>query len=81
MISAGQAPSVDAWLFRSGADGDPDATPPERRSSARPAGCARRTHEFSLDEAPTAHEHFDARDEGRTKVVLHPNAHGNGHKR
>lgn len=34
-----------------------------------------------LDEAPAAYEHFDARDEGWTKVVLHPNGHGNGHKR
>ena len=39
------------------------------------------SHELSLDEAPTAYEHFDARDEGWTKVVLHPNGHGNGHKR
>lgn len=38
------------------------------------------SHELSLDEAPTAYEHFDARDEGWTKVVLHPNGHGNGHK-
>ncbi|KOV81304.1 hypothetical protein ADL01_11170 [Streptomyces sp. NRRL WC-3618] len=37
-------------------------------------------HELSLDEAPTSYEHFDARDEGWTKVVLHPNGHGNGHK-
>ncbi len=34
------------------------------------------SHELSLDEAPTAYEHFDARDEGWTKVVLHPNGHG-----
>ncbi|MEU2494303.1 hypothetical protein [Streptomyces sp. NPDC007883] len=32
-------------------------------------------------EAPTAYAHFDARDEGWTKVVLHPNGHGNAHKR
>ncbi|MFG3079022.1 glutathione-independent formaldehyde dehydrogenase [Streptomyces sp. NPDC048225] len=38
------------------------------------------SHELKLDEAPTAYEHFDARDEGWTKVVLHPNGHGNGHK-
>ncbi|GAA3117819.1 hypothetical protein GCM10010521_01880 [Streptomyces rameus] len=31
------------------------------------------SHELNLDEAPTAYEHFDARDEGWTKVVLHPN--------
>ena len=39
------------------------------------------SHELSLDEAPTAYEHFDARDEGWTKVVLHPDGQGNGHKR
>lgn len=39
------------------------------------------SHELSLDEAPTAYEHFDARHEGWTKVVLHPDGHGNGHKR
>ncbi|MFF9113702.1 aldehyde dehydrogenase, partial [Streptomyces sp. NPDC014805] len=38
------------------------------------------SHELGLDEAPTAYEHFDARDEGWTKVVLHPDGHGNGHK-
>ncbi|PPS91027.1 alcohol dehydrogenase catalytic domain-containing protein [Streptomyces sp. MH60] len=38
------------------------------------------SHEFSLDEAPTAYEHFDARDEGWTQEVLHPDGHGNGHK-
>lgn len=31
------------------------------------------SHELSLDEAPSAYEHFDARDDGWTKVVLHPN--------
>jgi glutathione-independent formaldehyde dehydrogenase len=30
------------------------------------------SHELSLDEAPEAYKHFDARDEGWTKVVLHP---------
>ncbi len=35
------------------------------------------SHELSLDEAPTAYEHFDARDKGWTKVVLKPIAvHG-----
>lgn len=32
------------------------------------------SHELSLEEAPQAYEHFDARDEGWTKVVLHPDA-------
>jgi threonine dehydrogenase-like Zn-dependent dehydrogenase len=32
------------------------------------------SHELSLDEAPTAYEHFDARDKGWTKVVLKPMA-------
>lgn len=39
------------------------------------------SHELRLDEAPAAYEHFDARDEGWIKVVLHPNGHGNGHNR
>jgi glutathione-independent formaldehyde dehydrogenase len=32
------------------------------------------SHELPLDEAPTAYKHFDQRDKGWTKVVLHPNA-------
>jgi threonine dehydrogenase-like Zn-dependent dehydrogenase len=32
------------------------------------------SHELSLDEAPEAYKHFDNRDKGWTKVVLHPNA-------
>ncbi len=39
------------------------------------------SHELSLDDATTAYEHFDARDEGWTKVVRHPDGHSNGHKR
>ncbi len=39
------------------------------------------SHELGLDEAPAAYEHFDARDDGWTKVVLHPDGYGNGHKR
>ncbi len=30
------------------------------------------SHELPLDEAPNAYEHFDARDNGWTKVVLKP---------
>ena len=30
------------------------------------------SHELSLDEAPAAYKHFDARDDGWTKVVLRP---------
>ena len=30
------------------------------------------SHELPLDRAPEAYEHFDKRDEGWTKVVLHP---------
>jgi glutathione-independent formaldehyde dehydrogenase len=30
------------------------------------------SHELPLDEAPNAYEHFDARDDGWTKVVLKP---------
>jgi glutathione-independent formaldehyde dehydrogenase len=32
------------------------------------------SHELPLTEAPTAYKHFDNRDEGWTKVILHPNA-------
>jgi len=31
------------------------------------------SHSLSLDEGPEAYQHFDSRDEGWTKVVLHPN--------
>lgn len=30
------------------------------------------SHELALDEAPEAYRHFDARDNGWTKVILHP---------
>jgi threonine dehydrogenase-like Zn-dependent dehydrogenase len=30
------------------------------------------SHELSLDEAPSAYEHFDKRDKGWTKVILKP---------
>jgi threonine dehydrogenase-like Zn-dependent dehydrogenase len=30
------------------------------------------SHEIALDEAPDAYEHFDCRENGWTKVVLHP---------
>jgi glutathione-independent formaldehyde dehydrogenase len=33
------------------------------------------SHELPLEEAPSAYEHFDNRDEGWTKVVLHPDGH------
>ena len=32
------------------------------------------SHELSLDEAPEAYRHFDNRDEGWTKILLHPAA-------
>ncbi len=32
------------------------------------------SHELPLEEAPDAYKHFDNRDEGWTKVVLHPMA-------
>lgn len=32
------------------------------------------SHELDLSEAPSAYEHFDARDDGWTKIVLHPNS-------
>lgn len=31
------------------------------------------SHELGLEEAPDAYRHFDNREEGWTKVVLHPN--------
>ncbi|GIH22253.1 aldehyde dehydrogenase [Acrocarpospora phusangensis] len=33
------------------------------------------SHELPLAQAPEGYEHFDARDEGWTKVVLHPDGH------
>ena len=30
------------------------------------------SHELSLDEAPDAYSHFDKREDGWTKVLLHP---------
>ncbi len=36
------------------------------------------SHELPLDRAPEAYEHFDKRDDGWTKVVLHPDAAGTG---
>ncbi len=32
------------------------------------------SHELSLDSAPTAYRKFDAREDGWTKVLLHPAA-------
>ncbi len=32
------------------------------------------SHELPLEEAPNAYKHFDNRDKGWTKVILHPNA-------
>ena len=34
------------------------------------------SHELSLEEAPEAYKHFDAREQGWTKVILHPAGHG-----
>ena len=36
------------------------------------------SHELPLDRAPEAYEHFDKRDDGWTKVVLHPATGGGG---
>ena len=36
------------------------------------------SHELPLDEAPEGYEHFDNRDDGWTKVVLHPDAVSTG---
>jgi glutathione-independent formaldehyde dehydrogenase len=33
------------------------------------------SHHLSLDDGPDAYAHFDARDDGWTKVVLHPDGH------
>jgi threonine dehydrogenase-like Zn-dependent dehydrogenase len=33
------------------------------------------SHELPLEQAPEGYRHFDAREEGWTKVVLHPNGH------
>lgn len=34
------------------------------------------SHELPLEEAPTGYEHFDARDNGWTKVILKPGMQG-----
>jgi len=50
-------------------------------SRARPSWIV--SHELALDEGPDAYEHFDKRENGWTKVTLHPSlAHhnGNGHR-
>jgi len=39
------------------------------------------SHELALDEAPAAYKHFDARDKGWTKVILHPAGIAKGAKR
>jgi threonine dehydrogenase-like Zn-dependent dehydrogenase len=39
------------------------------------------SHEIGLDEAPDAYKHFDAREEGWTKVVLHPAMQGKAFRR
>lgn len=38
------------------------------------------SHELSLEDAPDAYKHFDARDEGWTKVVLKPEMMSTGKK-
>jgi glutathione-independent formaldehyde dehydrogenase len=32
------------------------------------------SHEIPLEEAPDAYRHFDNREEGWTKVIMHPQA-------
>jgi glutathione-independent formaldehyde dehydrogenase len=32
------------------------------------------SHEIELDDAPAAYKHFDNRDKGWTKVIMHPKA-------
>lgn len=39
------------------------------------------SHELALDEAPDAYNHFDAREDGWTKVILHPAAGRKGQTR
>ena len=39
------------------------------------------SHELALDEAPDAYKHFDARDKGWTKVILHPGMRRRGDAR
>lgn len=36
------------------------------------------SHELSLEEAPDAYAHFDSREDGWTKVILHPAGHRQG---
>jgi threonine dehydrogenase-like Zn-dependent dehydrogenase len=39
------------------------------------------SHQISLAEAPDAYDHFDAREEGWTKVILKPGMHQHAHAR
>ena len=39
------------------------------------------SHELALDEAPEAYKHFDERDKGWTKVILHPDGAASKTKR
>ena len=39
------------------------------------------SHELALDEAPDAYKHFDERDKGWTKVILHPAGQKNSSQR
>jgi len=76
MTSIASHPAVDVWILGHEHPNHPDL----------PAGTDRgheivhrrvrnlitlRSHHPSLDQAPDAYKHFDARDDGWTKLVLH----------
>lgn len=68
-------PTSAITMIRAASDdsGRPSTAPSEPwplRPCATPSWIV--SHELSLDEAPDAYEHFDNRDDGWTKVVLHP---------
>ena len=53
-----------------GQEVQPGAARPHRRRKGQPSFIV--SHELPLDQAPEGYKHFDSRDDGWTKVVLHP---------
>ena len=71
-VTPGTLPtSIPPWVFR-------EAAGPRRCRFERAIIAGRATpssilsHELDLTDAPTGYDHFDKRDDGWTKVLLHP---------
>ena len=81
------------WLRTGRPDGGPFRHDQRRQQShrrgppSRPFGAGRAkpswiiSHELSLDDAPDAYRHFDRREKGWTKVILHPQGRKAGSSR